>query len=196
MKKIFTIVLFTVIAVLTFCGCEKGNTNKVDYDMLTQKLSVDYSGWTLTVTTKKDDVTLTDKFTVKNDSVQTEIEYTIETLGELSFDNDSEFITRKSGNAVIKDGKVQTINGDEVSLDIEKLTNIGLTFKAEYFSNAVFSDTSFSATVIKPSDFMGEQLSCTNMAVSSTFEAKFSQINITYTSDNGAKIVCNYSFAG
>lgn len=196
MKKIFKIILFTVIAVLTLCGCEKVNINKADYNSLTQKLSSDYSGWTLTVTTKKDDVTLTDIFTVKNSDAQTEIEYTLETLSELSFDGDSEFITKKSGTAVIKDGKVQTINGDEVSLDIEKLTNIGLTFKAEYFGNAKFSDTSFSATVKNPSGFIGKSLTCTDMTVYASFADKFTKINIIYTADNGAKIVCNYSFKG
>ena len=100
MKKIFKIILFTVVAVLTLCGCEKAS-GKVDYDSLTKKLNSDYSGWTLTVMTKKDDVTLTDIFTVKNSDTQTEIEYSIEKLSELSFDDDNDFITKKSGTAVI-----------------------------------------------------------------------------------------------
>lgn len=194
MKNIFKIILFTVIAVLTLCGCEKVNINKADYNSLTQKLSSDYSGWTLTVTTKKDDVTLSDIFSVKNSDAQTEIEYTLETLSELSFDSDSEFITKKSGTAVIKDGKIETVNGDEVAIEIENIATLGLSFKAEYFGNAKFSDTSFSASVKNPSGFIGKSLTCTDMTVYASFADKFTKINIIYTAENGAKIVCDYSF--
>lgn len=194
MKKLFKIILFTVIAVLTFCGCEKASV-KVDYNSLTKKLNSDYSGWSLTVKTKKDDVTLTDVFAVKKSDAQTEIEYTLETLSELSFDNDGEFITKKSGSAVIKDGKVVTENGDEVVIEIEELATLGLSFKAEYFGNAKYSDTSFSATVVKPSSFLGKSLNCTDMTVYASFSDKFTKINIMYTAENGAKIDCTYSFA-
>ena len=194
MKNIFKIILFTVIAVLTLCGCEKVNINKADYNSLTQKLSSDYSGWTLTVTTKKDDVTLSDIFSVKNSDAQTEIEYTLETLSDLSFDGDSEFITKKSGTAVIKDGKVETIDGDEVAMEIENIATLGLSFKAEYFSNATFSDTSFSASVKNPSGFIGKSLTCADMTVYASFADKFTKINIIYTADNGAKNVYDYSF--
>ncbi len=195
MKKIFKIILFTVVAVLTLCGCEKAS-GKVDYDSLTKKLNSDYSGWTLTVMTKKDDVTLTDIFTVKNSDTQTEIEYSIEKLSEHSFDDDNDFITKKSGTAVIKDGKIETVNGDEVTIEIENIATLGLSFKAEYFGNAKFSDTSFSASVTNPSGFLGKSLTCTDMTVYASFADKFTKINITYTAENGAKIVCTYSFEG
>ncbi len=195
MKKIFEIILFTVVAVLTLCGCEKAS-GKVDYDSLTKKLNSDYSGWTLTVMTKKDDVTLTDIFTVKNSDTQTEIEYSIEKLSELSFDDDNDFITKKSGTAVIKDGKIETVNGDEVTIEIENIATLGLSFKAEYFGNAKFSDTSFSASVTNPSGFLGNSLTCTDMTVYASFADKFTKINIIYTAENESKIVCTYSFEG
>ena len=195
-KRVVIAIIISVALALALCACEVTiNVSQADYDKLTSMLDSAYSGWTLTVSTTKGDVTLENKFVVTKETEQTKIDYTVEKLNELSMDSDSEFKTRYVGTATIVDGKITSINGDEVSVELEKLDKVGLTFKTDYFQNAKMTANAISADVKDPSGFLGVDVTCSDMKLVASFGEKFDYIRISYKTEDGSTVVYNYDFA-
>lgn len=194
MKKYIVIAIITVVLALTLCACTVNiNINQADYDKLTSMLDATYSGWTLTVKTSSSNVELENKFVITKEAEHTTIEYKIEELGLLSMDSDSEFKVEHKGSAVVKDGKIVSLNGEEVDVQLEKLETIGLTFKSDYFENVKMTDSAIQADVKDPSGFLGTDISCTDMKLVAGFGSSFNYIRITYKA-NGADVEYNYEF--
>ena len=190
-KKSIPIILATCAAVAVFGGCD---TNSAKYDELNAKLDLNYSQIVLTVTNTYDEESvLTSEYTVKFVEGIVTVNYSIERFTEVSLDSVTAEKTTIGGEAIIKDGDVIYVDGEEAPLDALTSGN-GLSFKQEYFANAEFTDGSLKADVTNPEGFMGSSLTCSDMKVTATFSEAFSEIKITYQSQSGHQVEYLYAF--
>lgn len=193
MKKIISVLTILCLLVLVFCACDGlGNSN---IDTLNDKLSEYYSGWTVTVTTIKNDVSLTNEFDISRAGEGYEIDYSLEELNELSIDASSEFKTTIDGKALVRDGKVILAEGNSTDVDLSGMTEIGLKFDNSYFEDISLTTAMFKANVSAPKDFFGKDVECTSMTVTASFnETVFKYIIVSYTANDGAQVTCRYDF--
>lgn len=194
MKKIISVLTVLCLLVLVFCACD-GLGNDQSVSVLNDKLSEYYSGWTVKVTTVKNDVSLANEFAVTRLGEGYSVDYTVEKLNELSIEAPTEFKTTLKGTATVKDGKVTLAEGDAIDIDLSETTKIGLKFDNSYFTDISFTTTMFKANVASPKDFFGSDINCSTMTVTASFnETTFSYIIVSYTANDGAKVNCRYDF--
>lgn len=194
MKKIISVLTVLCLLVLVFCACDDLSNNQ-SVSMLNEKLSEYYSGWTVKVTTLKNDVSLVNEFAVTRIGEGYNIDYTVEKLNELSIDASTEFKTTLKGSATVKDGKITLVEGDAIDVDLSETTKIGLKFDNSYFTDILFTTTMFKANVSSPKDFFGSEINCSSMKVTASFdETNFSYIIVSYTANDGANVTCRYDF--
>lgn len=195
MKKYIVIAIITVVLALTLCACTVNiNVNQSDYNKLTAMADASYTGWTVTVKTTSADVELENKFVVTKSEEQTTIDYTVQELGMISIDNDSDFIIEHKGTVVVVDGKIVSVDGEETDINLERLETFGLTFKSDYFENVKMTDTAIQADVKDPSGFLGTDITCTDMKLVAGFGTSFNYIRINYKT-NGADVEYSYEFS-
>lgn len=193
MKKIISVLAVLCLLILVFCACDVLGDSS--FGALNDKLSEYYSGWTLTVTTIKNDVSLTNEFDISRVGEGYEIDYTLEKLNELSIDASSEFKSTLDGKALVRDGKVILAEGNSTDVDLSGMTEIGMKFDGAYFSDVSFTTSMFKAEVTSPKDFLGKDVECSDMTVTASFgEKTFKYITISYTSSDGAKVTYRYDF--
>lgn len=190
-KQIFTIAAVCAAA-CSFCACRPA---KNEYDTLNDMLHESYSQIELTVTMQFDEYdSLTSEYTFKYSGNRVTVNYAIERYNTFDLDGPMEELkTTMRGEAVIEDGVIVSINGDETDLSTLSTTP-GLTFKEQYFANAELTGVYFLADVEKPIDFFGANVSCSNMKVKATFGEVFHDIRITYTSTSGNAVEYKYLF--
>ena len=142
MKKriaIITVVIILAITAIFMTACNKKGKQDV-YATLDALVAKEYANVTVNVTTAKQGHTLKDKYVINASDGQSTITYTIEELNTFDLASGSvpeNYKTVKTGVAKVKDGKVTEINGDEASVEFEKIGANVFVFKQEYFSNAV-----------------------------------------------------------
>lgn len=151
-----------------------------------------YSQISLTVTdTFGEDISLESKYTIKKSENEITVEYRVERFSILSLDDPAtEVKTVYEGTATIKEGMVT--GGEDVGINADIATP-HLTFMKQYFENATLTALNLSADVVNPSEFLGADLTCTDMKVYAEFLAVFSSIKINYT-ENGNKVQYLYQF--
>lgn len=142
MKKriaIITVVIILAITAIFMTACNKKGKQDV-YATLDALVAKEYANVTVNVTTAKQGHTLKDKYVISASDGQSTITYKIEELNTFDLASGSvpeNYKTVKTGVAKVKDGKVTEINGDEASVEFEKIGANVFVFKQEYFSNAV-----------------------------------------------------------
>lgn len=142
MKKriaIITVVIILAITAIFMTACNKKGKQDV-YATLDALVAKEHANVTVNVTTAKQGHTLKDKYVISASDGQSTITYTIEELNTFDLASGSvpeNYKTVKTGVAKVKDGKVTEINGDETSVEFEKIGANEFVFKQEYFSNAV-----------------------------------------------------------
>ncbi len=193
MKRIISVLAVLCLLVLVFCACDGLGDSTIG--ALNDKLSEYYSGWTVNVTTLKNNVSLTNEFEISRVGEGYEIDYTVEKLNELSIDALSEFKTTIEGKALVKEGKLTITEGDAVDVDLSGMTEIGLKFDGAYFTDISITTSMFKAKVTSPKEFLGNDIECSDMTVTASFkDATFNYITISYTSTDGAKVTYRYEF--
>ena len=192
-KKLFPVIAALCIMAAVFSGC---NTNRnTQYDDLNAMLDVNYSKVVLTVTdTFSEDAVLVSEYTMKYSDDSMTVNYSVERFSEVLLDSASSLKTTLVGEAVVADGKVTYVQGDEVNLDALK-TSTGFNFKEEYLENIDLTGVYLMADVKNPSGFIGSSLTCTEMKVKATFLKIFYDIKITYRSQSGNQVECLYVFS-
>ena len=196
MKKRILAILIVCAAVAVAGGCEKIPENVPnEYDELNAMLAHSYSQIVLTVTNEFDeDSVLTSEYTMKFSDAGMTITYSVERFSGISLDSEASFKKTLTGEAVIADGKVSYVQGDNVNLDAVTVGE-GLNFKEEYFSNTEFTEVTVKADVTDPSGFMGAEFTCTEMKMKAKFLEVFYNIEITYTAQSGNHVTYNYKFS-
>lgn len=187
MKK-YMLLAVTAVCAVSCCFAACGT---VGYDDLNDKLDLNYSAITLTVTDKYDeDTSLTSNYHMTFSDDKVTINYNIQRFAEISLDNPSESIKESiSGTTVIKDGVV--MSGD---IGVSGVLPDGLDFKEEYFENAKLAKTSLFADVKDASAFLGTQVTCFGMRVNAAFGDAFNSITVTYKGERGNNVQYLYQF--
>ncbi|MDE6586287.1 MAG: hypothetical protein K2K80_06380 [Clostridia bacterium] len=192
-KKLSPVIAALCITAAVFSGC---NTNhNTQYDELNAMLDVNYSKVVLTVTdTFGADAVLVSEYTIKFSDDGMTVNYSVERFSEVSLDFVPSLKTTLVGEALVADGKVTYVQGDEVNMDA-LTTGTGFDFKEEYFDNIDLTGVYLMADVNNPSGFIGSSLTCTEMKVKATFLKIFYDIKITYRSQSGNQVECLYVFS-
>ena len=181
--------LLTAIFALAACGGKASEYNK-----LNEMLDASYSKIELTVTDTFGDLSLESKYTIRYSDSGITVGYTVEKFAEVTLDNPSTGLkTTLTGEAVIEDGVVVSVNGDDIGLGAD-IAKTGLTFKKEFFKKAELTDSRLKADVKDASGFLGTQLTCTDMKVEAAFGDVLYNINIVYTSEGGNEVKYAYVF--
>lgn len=196
MKKSICILIVVLCLLMVLCACNILPTADKNINALNDKLAANYTGWTIKVTTIKSDVTLTNQFVVTKRDADFKVEYTLEELTEISIDKPTaDFKTVISGTAIVKNGQVVSIDGDDVVLPVENLDTIGLKFSNSCLSDVALTSTALVANVSSPKDFIGKDIETTDMKVSAVFtDSAFEYISISYTAQDGASVTIRYTF--
>ena len=196
-KRIFTIAAVCAAVCCLGACAEHKEPVKDELEALNAMLKADYSQIVLTVTDTFDETaSLTSEYTFTYSGDTVTVAYTVERFAgadDMMNDPLGSLKTTLTGEAVIKDGVIVSLNGDDVGLTADNV-RLGLTFKAEYFEVTEISGVRFTADVKNVRGFLDWTLPCTNMKVRATFLEVFYDIQITYTSAIGSNVEYKYVF--
>lgn len=200
MKKPIFIIAAVCAAAAFFGGCQSCNSEPTDnkkggYEALNDLLALDYSGFKLTVTDTFDaETSLKSEYVVEYSANGATVNYSIERFAEISLGTPvSSAKVTLEGVAVIKDGVVVSVDGDDVNITADA-AETGLNFKEEYFENARLTGINFNADVKNSSGFLGADITCTEMKVQAYFPKALDNIKITYKADGGNRVEYVYKF--
>lgn len=200
MKKPIFIIAAVCAAAAFFGGCQSCNSEPTDnkkggYEALNDLLALDYSGFKLTVTDTFDaETSLKSVYEIEYSANGATVNYSIERFAEISLGTPvSSAKVTLEGVAVIKDGVVVSVDGDDVNITADA-AETGLNFKEEYFENTQFTGISLKADVKNASGFLGTDIACTEMKVQAYFPKSLDNIKITYKTDGGNHVEYVYKF--
>lgn len=207
MKKLLAIVLLAAVA-LTLWGCTPVNDGQASEEALTSTLASiqemtekSYDSFNLTVTTKKDDITLKNQFKVRTADGKTTVSYTVESLNKISVENGAltvpdNMIKVSEGKVEIADGKTVLLNGEAVDINLESVDKLALQFKASYFESPSVKAASFFAKVTNPKAFtQNSAIDAQNMTVSVSFNTvKLQKLTLKYNLSTGESVTAEYMF--
>lgn len=140
----------------------------------------------LKITTTTGDLSLTADYTVSDTAVTYKVEqYSVfpDIYGDVDFGSISEsYKTTLEGSAVIANGAVTQIDGENVQIPTYDALTGNFTFAVANLSNVQDAGGVFSADVKTAADFLGESAAnVTNVKVSATYtSAAISTMTITY----------------
>ncbi len=207
MKKriaIITVVIILAITAIFMTACNKKGKQDV-YATLDALIAKEYANVTVNVTTAKQGHTLKDKYVISASDGQSTITYTIEELNTFDLASGSipeNYKTVKTGVAKVKDGKVTEINGDEASVEFEKIGANVFVFKQEYFSNAVETtdgngNNIFRADITDTAAFMQSKDVRNEAKIVVKYNkttAELMSIEISYSTQSATSVQVSYVF--
>ena len=221
-KSIVLIISILAVVVLTFTACG------VDADVcdeLNAMIKMDYTLVKMDVSTTTEGVTLDSSFTSQSAVNGTTVVYSVEKLATIDKNENNQYvmpenmITKQTGHATVKDGKIIEQTGDSVDIPTN-LGSLSVKFKESYFSlvknyldgsNSVFEAKVESITGFTGNEYFdGKDMYVTvryqksitgnsnsagsdvNVNISST--TKLTSMIIDYVTNNGAIVKVIYSF--
>lgn len=199
MKKLSIIICVLVLAICAFsaCGTVSGDQDDAASGLaeIAALMDADYSSYTLEVKTQKGGAELISTFAVKYTADGYTVDYSLESLNEISLNGANQYKTVKSGKATVtENGTKVTVDGESVDVDFKNLQTAGLAFKNENLKNVKINNGELTADVSAPSAFIGSEIAAESMTVKATFAQKMQSVVITYTL-SGANVTYTYTFA-
>jgi hypothetical protein len=207
MKKSIIAIIIVAILALTLVACgEFTKDSKTIYDTLNDMVDMDYQRVNLEVQTTMSGVTLVNNFTSTKGTTSTVISYSVQELatfdiipGGNEYEIPSEMIVKKTGTAIVQNGKIIEQNGDSVDISVVALQDLTINFKREYFNMAQETYEGgadvFKAEVINAKGFTGNaNFNGTNMKITVRYGTALKSIIIDYVSDQGAQVKVIYNF--
>lgn len=191
-RKILVLVSIVLVLAFALCAC----TEESDYSRINKLLVQDHSKVELTISTTLNGETLTSTVTSTKDGDTTIIGYVLNQFATFGDDVPGSFIEEKAGQLVVRNGEIISESGDQAVLEIEQVT-AKFHFDEAYFISPQWSGNEFSAMVgqTKVKDFFGDaDFNGTNVRVIVTVAEVIENMQITYTSANGAKVKLVYTF--
>lgn len=190
-KKFFVLILVAVVLALCLCAC-----NEDTYLRFNKLLQEDYSQVKLTVTSTVNGETLTSTVNAVSEGDKKTVTYTIQQFAVISSDNvPDDYVVEKEGRIVVQNGKIVEKQGDQVDISFANVVENRIEFKADYFSVPQWQGSVFSATVVKPAEFLGVSIfDGTNVKVSAKATDVLEYLEISYASSTGAQVVMRYEF--
>lgn len=201
MKKIISIILFLALLMCaTSCKKKDDDDNPSDtqtvYERLDDMADKSYSSVSVSIVTSTAKAQIFASYVL----AQTDISYSIEQINALPTDGvitgtPSNFKTTLSGNAKVVNGKLVSVDGDNVSLPSYNELNGNFNFNEENLKNVVVGNGSLKADVISPSKFYGTSIDANEMSIDVTFSTdSLIRVTVTYKTEN-ASVKTVYDFA-
>ncbi|MBQ7343727.1 MAG: hypothetical protein IJW53_03060 [Clostridia bacterium] len=162
-----------------------GNTGEVTADVweTLQSLSEKkYSSVKLSIKTVTGNIELESDYTL----MDSEVTYSVERLNLLPTDGNlgdasSSYKTTYTGVATVKDGKVETIAGEAVSIPSYDELKGSFNFREKNFEGVKDENGRFEANVLSPTDFLGSSVDMRDMRITVTYNNNSLQkLEITY----------------
>lgn len=166
MKKfLHLIAIFLVVFGLVAC---RNTENKEDKEVtqINDAINYDYSSYTVTVKTTKDNVLLTSVYEISKKDNGYEIKYSIQTINELSLDTVPEkMISTKTGTYE----KVNT------EFELSKFK-----FDKDLFTSYTFADGSLKASIDNAKNYLKTNYDCNNFTITFNYSTKLTSIEMQY----------------
>lgn len=186
------LVLVSLVLVLTFvlCACVTEDT----YSDINKLLNIQYSKVELTVSTTLNGETLTSTVTSTLNGDRTTIDYTLQQYATFGDNIPDSFVEEKTGQLVVRNGEIISHNGDQAVLEIEQVT-AKFHFESSYFGSAQMSGNKFAGIVSNPQGFFGDaDFVGDGVKVTVVFDEVIKNLQVNYTSANGAQVKLVYTF--
>ncbi len=161
------------------------------YDAMRERLARPASKIVLTTKVGEGVETLSGSYAVSFENGKAKVEYAFEKFALFEL-QDGEYVVpteRKqsvTGGAVVVNGEYVVSNGEAPTLAASILTLSGLSFKEEYFENALIADTSFEGDVKDVATLNGLPKDCKNVHLSLTFDEEYVRsLKLTFVTAQG-----------
>ena len=167
-------------------GGDTQETPKTVWETLQELSQQQYSKVKLNIKTATGDIELNASYTITNNSVT----YLVEQLNLLPPDGDltnvsPNYKTTLSGSATIKNGKVDKVDGEAVTLPSYDELKGAFNFKKSNFKNVKTEKGKLTADVSSVSGFMGVSQNLSNMKIVVTYsDTALQKLEITYNTTN------------
>ena len=161
-------------------------TPKTVWDTLQELSKKSYSKVTLDITTVTGDIELNASYSLTNKNVT----YSVEQLNLLPPNGDLTNVSPNckvtlSGTAIIKNGKVEKIDGEAVTLPSYDELKGAFNFQQSNFKNVKTEKGKLTADVSSVSGFMGNSQNWSNMKIVVTYsDTALQKLEITYNTKN------------
>ncbi len=207
MKKIVFTILLAAILTLSLVACDdNGSTSDDVYGQLNGMVTMDYPIIKLQVETTSNGITLVNKYSATTSSTSTTIRYTIQSLAKVIVNDDGSYtmpdkmIEEKTGSAIVENGKITVLDGDDVDITPDALENLKIKFDKDYFTSVEVDEQTgyktFSALVTNIKGFTGnDSFDGKDMSIQVNYADTLKSITIAYTMNSGATVKVIYSFS-
>ena len=200
MKKAIATLLASAMLMLLLTACvaltpAEPPEQTSNLERIAELAAKSYSSITLDVTTVTDGVRLSASYTLTQDRVS----YSIEKLNTVPTDGTAaglspSYKTTLTGEAVIENGVLKTLDGEAVDLPSYDELRGGFRFDESNFSGVVDAASSYKANIARPSDFFGASVEMIDPKITVKYTAEaLSEIKITYRTDR-ASVETLYTF--
>ena len=206
-KVIFTILLVAILALsLIACDTKADGSGSGVYAELNEMVAMDYPIVKLQVETTSNGITLVNKYSATTSSANTTIRYTVQSLNNITVNKDGSYnipdkmIKEKTGSAIVENGKITVLDGDDVNISVEALDNLKIKFDKDYFASVEATEqdgaNTFSAAVTDIKGFTGNNsFDGKDMTIQVSYTTALKAITINYTMNSGATVKVTYSFS-
>lgn len=206
-KVIFTILLVAILALsLIACDTKADGSGSGVYAELNEMVAMDYPIVKLQVETTSNGITLVNKYSATTSSANTTIRYTVQSLNNITVNEDESYnipdkmIEEKTGSAIVENGKLTVLDGDDVNISVEALDDVKIKFDKDYFTSIETAEqdgiNTFSAIVSDIKGFTGNNsFDGKDMTIQVSYTTALKAITINYTMNSGATVKVIYSFS-
>lgn len=199
-RKLLALMALIILIAVSFTGCSKDSPQKDIYAQLNDMVNSDYPKYSVSVSSKFDETTLSSSYIVVTYKGSSSVSYSYEQLNPIEIVEGravmpSEYMSVKTGSVTIKDGKITNMDGDEINVDLKDINIPKISFDESFFKNTEISSNKFTADVIKPTEALG-YTGCSDVKITIEFEnTKFRVLKVSYKSERNSIVNIIYSFS-
>jgi len=204
MKKNLSIILIVLLMsclfALTACGEEDVIVDKSVYQQLNDCLSANYSGLDVSVAVEQDGLSVLSTYKIEYQGVTT-VNYHVEELNGFSVENNKIVVPEsyksvKEGTATYANGKITSIDGDQVDIQLDNITAKNINFSESYFENIEIGEGTLKADVKNIDAFIGTTNSgYTNVKVAVIYSTnKLTSLELSFKTMNESNVNVKYLF--
>lgn len=195
MKKSIFVLAACALSACLFSSCAL-KANEAYYDNLNEIIGQSYSEISLKVTNTFDEESkLVSDFVVTYGDNQAKVTYSVEELLPVSIEEANDWKKTTAGTVLVVNGEITQVDGEAAQFPFEQLTDVGLNFSSEYFSDVQLNAGMFSGTVTSPAAFFGvESFSAKDMKVYVSYTDVCQYIMVNFTALDGSAVKYFYQF--
>ncbi len=196
MKRILISLLIIIFTLTCLAGCLPSTPTGEESEIfkVLSECNTGSRGFDLSITTNHSKLdNLNSFYSVTYTENGYNVNYSYELLNKINLeDPDGGYKLYKRGSAIVVNGAVKSYTGDEIDI-LPPAPE--LNFKEENFFAVEYSDSSFSATVTNPSDFLGFSVPASELLVSLSYSgSSITSVTVTYSASDDSNVIMTYTF--